>query len=66
MKCPFCEQHDSFVVDSRWAETKGVTRRRYECRDCGERFSTHETYNKATRKQMITMVAQKLAQNDWR
>jgi len=40
MHCPFCEHHDSRVIDSREA-SEGVRRRR-ECLRCGLRFSTVE------------------------
>lgn len=40
MRCPKCQHDDSKVIDSR---TSGdVIRRRRECLDCGERFTTHE------------------------
>lgn len=39
MKCVYC-QHDTRVVDSR--ETNDIIRRRRECLNCGERFTTHE------------------------
>ena len=43
MHCPFCNAPDTKVVDSRLA-TEGVqVRRRRECLECGERFTTYET-----------------------
>lgn len=43
MHCPFCNAPDTKVVDSRLA-TEGVqVRRRRECLDCGERFTTYES-----------------------
>ncbi|MGH2448832.1 MAG: transcriptional regulator NrdR [Chloroflexota bacterium] len=42
MKCPFCGFGDSRVVDSREAEAGESIRRRRECPDCGQRFSTYE------------------------
>ncbi len=40
MKCPYCEESQSKVTDSRDAEN-GIRRRR-ECLSCGRRFTTHE------------------------
>jgi len=43
MHCPFCSAPDTKVVDSRLA-TEGVqVRRRRECLECGERFTTYES-----------------------
>ena len=43
MHCPFCNAPDTKVVDSRLA-TEGVqVRRRRECMQCGERYTTYES-----------------------
>lgn len=42
MKCPFCENQDTVVIDSRDAEEKKVIRRRRECEKCKTRFTTYE------------------------
>ncbi|MGH2443953.1 MAG: transcriptional regulator NrdR [Chloroflexota bacterium] len=42
MKCPFCGHTDSRVVDSRDTENGESIRRRRECPECGQRFSTYE------------------------
>ena len=42
MKCPFCGQVDSKVVDSRDSETGEAIRRRRECLHCSKRFTTYE------------------------
>ena len=42
MMCPFCSHDDSRVVDSRPVEDGTQIRRRRECPQCGERFSTQE------------------------
>ena len=42
MKCPFCEFHDSKVIDSRAAEEGNSIRRRRECLQCARRFTTYE------------------------
>ncbi len=42
MKCPFCGQDSSRVVDSRPAEDNNSIRRRRVCEHCGRRFTTYE------------------------
>ncbi len=43
MHCPFCQNSDTRVIDSRVSEDGATIRRRRECEACGERFSTLET-----------------------
>ena len=43
MHCPFCSHADTRVTDSRLAADGRQIRRRRECLDCGERFTTFET-----------------------
>jgi transcriptional repressor NrdR len=42
MKCPFCGEIDSKVIDSRLSKDEIVIRRRRECVHCSKRFTTHE------------------------
>ena len=42
MKCPFCGDQDSKVVDSRHSEDGISIRRRRECTRCLRRFTTYE------------------------
>ena len=42
MRCPFCRESDSRVVDSRTSEDGAAIRRRRQCRNCGRRFTTME------------------------
>ena len=42
MKCPFCGDQDSKVVDSRHSEDGQSIRRRRECLKCQRRFTTYE------------------------
>jgi transcriptional repressor NrdR len=42
MRCPFCNDLDSRVLDSRPAEGGSVIRRRRECSSCSRRFTTYE------------------------
>lgn len=46
MKCPYCKSENSKVVDSRPAEGVDAIRRRRECLNCSERFTTYETIEK--------------------
>lgn len=43
MRCPFCSEPDTKVIDSRLANEGDSVRRRRECVTCGERFTTFET-----------------------
>ena len=43
MKCPYCGDQDSKVVDSRHSEDGQSIRRRRECLSCQKRFTTYET-----------------------
>ena len=42
MKCPFCGEDSTRVIDSRPADDNSSIRRRRECDDCGKRFTTYE------------------------
>src|SRR5260370_1068917 len=42
MRCPYCGHHDLKVVDSRDSEVGEAIRRRRECLQCGQRFTTYE------------------------
>ncbi len=42
MKCPFCNQMNSRVIDSRPVEESNAIRRRRVCDSCGKRFTTYE------------------------
>ena len=43
MHCPYCGYTDTKVIDSRLIAEGLQTRRRRECPECGERFTTFET-----------------------
>lgn len=43
MRCPFCSFHDTKVIDSRLVAEGEQVRRRRECVECGERFTTFES-----------------------
>jgi len=42
VRCPFCGDEDSRVVDSRESESGDAIRRRRECVYCGRRYTTNE------------------------
>ena len=42
MKCPFCNQEATRVIDSRPADDNCSIRRRRLCDECGKRFTTYE------------------------
>ena len=43
MKCPYCGQDDTRVIDSRPADENTSIRRRRICDSCRKRFTTYET-----------------------
>lgn len=42
MRCPFCGHDEDKVIDSRPADEGAAIRRRRECINCGNRFTTYE------------------------
>ena len=42
MKCPFCNNEDTKVIDSRSQDDNTTIRRRRYCEKCGKRFTTYE------------------------
>ena len=42
MKCPFCNQYNTRVIDSRPVPDNNSIRRRRQCDECGKRFTTYE------------------------
>jgi len=43
MRCPFCGDLETKVIDSRLANDGDMVRRRRECLSCSERFTTYES-----------------------
>lgn len=43
MYCPFCGDKETKVIDSRLVADGNQVRRRRECQECGERFTSFET-----------------------
>lgn len=42
MRCPFCQNYESKVIDSRLSNEADMIRRRRECEKCERRFTTYE------------------------
>ncbi len=42
MRCPFCQDPENKVIDSRESQEGSVIRRRRECLSCARRFTTYE------------------------
>jgi transcriptional repressor NrdR len=42
MKCPYCNNLEDKVIDSRSSKDGEIIRRRRECLGCAKRFTTHE------------------------
>ena len=43
MKCPFCKNESTQVIDSRVSDAGDSIRRRRRCESCNKRFTTYET-----------------------
>jgi len=54
MKCPYCDNHDTKVIDSRPTEDGHAIRRRRGCDKCNKRFTTYEKVEES-----IIMVVKK-------
>jgi transcriptional repressor NrdR len=54
VKCPFCDEHEDRVVDSRTAKDGEVIRRRRECLGCKRRYTTYERV-----EEILPMVVKK-------
>jgi len=54
MRCPYCENPDTKVIDSRPTEEGHAIRRRRGCEGCGKRFTTYEKVEES-----IVMVIKK-------
>jgi len=48
MNCPYCQEDNDKVIDSRSAEDGSAIRRRRECLACNERFTTYERPERAS------------------
>lgn len=53
MRCPYCEQDNDKVIDSRAADVGKTIRRRRECIGCGRRFTTYERVEQTHRLVVI-------------
>ena len=59
MRCPFCSNADTKVIDSRPTEEGFAIRRRRGCDNCGRRFTTYEKI-----EETILMVVKKDARRE--
>ncbi|MDD7512355.1 MAG: transcriptional regulator NrdR [Clostridiales bacterium] len=59
MRCPYCENIDTKVVDSRPTDEGRAIRRRRLCEACGKRFTTYEKL-----EENIIMVIKKNGQRE--
>lgn len=59
MRCPYCENIDTKVVDSRPTDEGRTIRRRRLCEACGKRFTTYEKL-----EENIIMVIKKNGQRE--
>jgi transcriptional repressor NrdR len=48
MRCPFCQDAENKVIDSRESHEGSVIRRRRECLKCARRFTTYERVEELT------------------
>src|SRR5437870_12493458 len=48
MRCPFCQDPENKVIDSRESHEGMVIRRRRECLQCKRRFTTYERVEELT------------------
>jgi transcriptional repressor NrdR len=51
--CPYCDEDNDKVIDSRASEGGQVVRRRRVCVACGRRYTTYERVEKATRLAVV-------------
>ncbi len=47
MKCPYCDNIESKVIESRLGKEGATIRRRRECERCAKRFTTYESYEES-------------------
>lgn len=54
MRCPYCQDPENKVIDSRESQEGSVIRRRRECLSCGRRFTTYERV-----EELLPLIAKK-------
>lgn len=54
MRCPFCQEPENKVIDSRESQEGSVIRRRRECLQCKRRFTTYERV-----EELLPLIAKK-------
>lgn len=53
MRCPFCDEDDGKVIDSRATNKERSIRRRRQCLACGKRFTTREHVESSVRVRVV-------------
>lgn len=64
MRCPYCGEHDSKVIDSRASDGGAAVRRRRECTSCKSRFTSYERVEKTARLMVIKKDGSRVPFND--
>lgn len=62
MRCHYCGSHQVYCRDSRATRDGFERRRRYECGDCGKRFSTIEMLKEKSTEWLIKKMLDLLDQ----
>ena len=64
MFCPFCSHSETKVIDSRLVSEGNQVRRRRECQECGERFTSYESAELALPRVIKSNGARQLFDED--
>ena len=64
MRCPFCGDQESKVVDSRHSEDGLSIRRRRECSRCQHRFTTYEMVENEKELEAIAKIFAELMDDE--
>ena len=56
MKCPYCGEENTKVIDSRPSEENNAIRRRRQCEKCKKRFTTYEKVETICKKVGLFVV----------
>ena len=66
MKCPYCTNTDTEVIETRDSEDLAVTRRRRGCSKCEKRFTTYERIETVPLTVIKKDAREKLERGIWR
>lgn len=59
MNCPNCDNKLK-LLDTRPTNDELVRRRRYQCFNCGKRFTTYEIFKEDIKDKTVALVAQRI------